>query len=134
MRGLTIHDEIKHNGHTFLAVTLVEILDLIKAELGNTEWELTGVECIGSDPGVEEWHWLSDNHVRVSTDRLLDLAATPMQMIDGRFKGYRPGETRHWLLIGAVDGAFYEVYSESPDILEPIKQHFKKVKQLPDYY
>jgi len=66
----------------------------------------------------------------VSGRCLLQLAAGVNQVIDGKFKGYRQGEDRPWIIIQAVDSSAYDVYSTDNETLTKIRQHFEQVEEI----
>lgn len=126
MYGIEIAD--RRDG-SFLTVDLVDILNVLGSLAEESEWEISEVECLGTV--ADKLHQLADTKVRVSGKTLLQLAANLTQVIEGVFAGYRNGESEPWIVIGAVDSSAYDVESTELSVLEPFRQKFKQVADLP---
>ncbi|NEP46579.1 MAG: hypothetical protein F6K35_48255, partial [Okeania sp. SIO2H7] len=70
MRGITISDRQPNNNT--LAVNLADILQLLGPQLASTEWEISDIECLGTESDVasatlrDRLHQLADTQTRVS--------------------------------------------------------------------
>lgn len=127
MRGVSITDSTA-NGR-FLSFDLVDILRLLEPSVGESEWEISGVECTGeAADGLQE---VADLQLRISGKTLMELAANLVQTIDGEFIGYREGERHPWVVIRAVDSAAFDVLSADEEVMAKILNHFTSVAELP---
>ncbi len=125
MPGITIADSVGD----FLSINLIDILRLLKSFITDTKWQLSEVECIGTT--ADEIHQLSDINAKISSQKLIELAAGITQVIDGYFEGYRYTDAKPWLVIQAVDSSAYDVECEDGAVLTLLKQSFKEIADLP---
>ncbi|NET61270.1 MAG: hypothetical protein F6K47_35630 [Symploca sp. SIO2E6] len=126
MHGVTILD---HTDDNFLAVNLIDILYLLGAPAQESEWDISGLECLGSK--ADELHQIADDSVRISGAILFELAAQLTQVIDGVFVGYKQGKQKPWIIVRAVDSSAYDVESSSEEVLASIRQNFQEVVDIP---
>lgn len=128
MRGITISDRQPNNN--ILAVNLAEILQLLGPQLALTKWEISDIECLGTDS--ERLHQLADTQTRVSGETLLQIATNIIQVIDGTFAGYLKNESKPSIILRAIDSSAYDVESSDDAILTRLRQRFQNVEDLPE--
>lgn len=128
MRGITISD--RQPNKNILAVNLAEILELLGPQLDLTQWEISDVECLGTDS--DRLHQLADTQARVSGETLLQIATNIVQVIDGTFVGYLKDESEPSIIVRAVDSTAYDVESSDDAILSKLRQRFQNVEDLPE--
>ncbi len=128
MRGITISDRQPNNNT--LAVNLADILQLFGPKLASTEWEISDIECLGTDS--ESLHQLADTQTRVSGETLLQIASNITQVIDGTFVGYPDNAPEPNIIVRAVDSSAYDVESSDETILTVLRQRFQQVEDLPE--
>jgi hypothetical protein len=128
MGGVTIQDSTEDG--RFLKIDLHDILNVLGWFAEESEWVISGVECVGGN-AADELHRLSDNNNRVPGQTFSCLAADVTQIIDGVFKGYRKGENSPWVIIWAVNSSAYDVETENQEILDRIRKHFRNVSEIP---
>jgi hypothetical protein len=126
MRVVTITD--RESDGAAPGFDLVDILRLLQPELHQTEWTLSGTECVG--PEAEQVHRIDDGRQRVSGTSLLALASGLTQVIDGEFIAYGP-DGRPWVTILAVDSSAYDVISEDESVIARIKARFEEATEIP---
>ena len=126
MRGITISDSTPDG---FLAVNLIDILEIIAPAIATTQWRITNLECLGTT--AEKLYEITDNWQLISSKLLLELAAEITQVIDGKFQGYLLNENQPWLIITAVDSSTYDVETVDENILNQIRQQFQQISELP---
>jgi hypothetical protein len=126
MQGITITARTEDN---LLAVDLIDILRLLGSDVEGNSWEISQVECVGSD--AEALHQIADSETRVSGMKLFEIASNLMQVIYGTFKAYRLGESIPWIVIRAVDSSAYDVETQDEAVLDRIRNSFTQVTDLP---
>jgi hypothetical protein len=124
MRVVTITDR----EGAVLGVDLVDILRLLQPELHQTEWTLSGAECVGRE--AERVHRIDEDRQRVSGTSLLALASGLTQVIDGKFIAYGVDGQR-WVTILAIDSSAYDVISDDTSVIDRIKARFKGATEIP---
>ena len=128
MRGITISDRQPNNN--ILAVNLADILQLLGPQLAVTEWEISDLECLGTDS--ERLHELADTQTRVPGETLLQIATNIVQVIDGIFAGYLKNESEPSIVVRVIDSTACDIESSDDAILTKLRQRFQKVKDLPE--
>lgn len=126
MRGITISDSTPDG---FLAVNLIDILEIIVPAIATTQWQITNLECVGTT--AKKLYQIADNRQLISSELLLELVAEITQIIDGKFEGYLLNQNQPWLIITAVDSSAYDVETVDENILNQIRQQFEQISELP---
>lgn len=126
MQGIMITDTHNH----VLSFDLADILNVLGTTIKDTEWILSSIESVGHT--ANELHALSDSQLKIPEQRLEELLSGIQQIIDGNFKGYRPGATHPWIIIRAVDSSAYDVLSENSRVLSIVRERFEHVTDLPN--
>lgn len=128
MRGITICDRQPNNNT--LAVNLADILQLLGPQLAVTEWEISEVECLGTES--ERLHQLADTQTRVSRETLLQIASNIAQIIDGTFAGYLKNQSEPTIVVRVIDSTACDVESSDDAILTKLRQRFQNVEDIPE--
>jgi hypothetical protein len=134
---LSIHDS---NG-PLLAFDLKDILQALKPIMDRWTWYVYSLETVGDVSGPACWDgtWLT-------TGELMNLASEVTQTIEGTFIAFphEPGgrntaatdlnerafpTSRAELLITAIDGGFFEVYTKDRKVTELLRRRFKDVRE-----
>lgn len=127
MKAISILDRTPDG--SLLAFDLIDVLRALGSDVLRSCWLLEGIECVGA--GADEFHRLSDENVRVSGQKLIDLAASIDQMIDGECAGYLTEFTKQpWIVIRAVDSSGFDVECSKQSILRGMKAKFRNVVDL----
>src|SRR5690349_16487006 len=105
-QAVTIHD-IRDR---VLAVDLIDILRVVGRDSESSSWLCRNVKCTGDL--AEALHRVSDAESAISGAEMLRLAGGVLQIIDGDFEAYRPGEIRPWLVVRAIDSSAYAVITQ----------------------
>jgi hypothetical protein len=130
MDAVTIHDTRQGGGLTLLAYDLADLLALAGPEAQASVWTLVGVvEALG--PRAEELH-LAAEAGPVTGARLAELAAGVTQTIEGTFEATRPGESRPWLVLKAIDGCYFVVISSNWELISQVRRRFRDVRPSPE--
>ena len=127
MRGVTILDRDERG---VLMVQPRDIAAIAGRAAKDSEWLVSGVECLGGSE-ADECHHLSDSNERIPGDYFLRLVAALEQVIDGEFAAYQTGEPKPWLIIRVVDSSALDVETEDSELLERIRQRFNSVSEIP---
>lgn len=125
-QAVTIHD-IRDR---VLAFDLIDILRLAGPDAELSSWRWRNVECTGKL--AEELHRVSDAECALAGAEMLRLAAGVLQIIDGDFEAYRPGATRPWLVVRAIDSSLYAVITQDEGLLARVREGFWNVRNSPD--
>jgi diaminopimelate decarboxylase len=125
-QAVTIHD-IRDR---VLAFDLIDILRLVGPDAESSSWRCRKVECAGDL--AEELHRVSDAESPLTGAEMLRLAGGVFQIIDGDFEAYRPGETRPWLVVRAIDSSEYAVITKDERLLARVRERFRDVRDSPD--
>jgi hypothetical protein len=121
MTGVEIRDRTSAG---ILAFDLRDILAALGPRIRTLMWSCTDVECVGD--GAEEIHRIADEGIPVDGAILDKLAASVVQVIDGRFTGSKPGAQPE-IIIHAVDSTLWEVFGDAAALSE-IERRFSDVK------
>jgi hypothetical protein len=128
MPGITIRDADERH---VLVVDLAGILNLVGERALHSRWLVSGVDAPGGET-ADELGYVSDNHVVVTGERLLELAQGVWQIIDGKFQAFENDSASPWLTIYAVDSSAYDVVCKDVGLLDRLKSTFRAVSDLPE--
>lgn len=107
-----------------LAVDLRHILSALGPRALTSEWRVREVWAEGdAKPQLEAL----DERERVAGQRLAALAQDVSQIIDGEFTAFEPGHGTPWVVVEAVDSAYYTVRSNDSSILARVRTAFTDV-------
>lgn len=125
-QAVTIHD--LHD--RVLAFDLIDILRLAGPVAESSSWRCRHVECMGDL--AEELHRACEAEPALPGAEMFRLADGGRQIIWGDFEAYRPGETRPWLIVRAVDSTFYAVITEDEMLVARVRGRFRDVRDSPE--
>jgi hypothetical protein len=128
MRAIRIMDTNERG----LSFDLVDLLREVGDRLSQTEWEVDHVQSSGeSAEDLEQLEALETLGHRVTGDRLMQIATRLYQVVWGNFRGFRPDQTKPWIIISAFDSSWFDVVSDDDSLIEQLKKQFKKVTDVP---
>jgi hypothetical protein len=122
MRGLEIH-----TAETGEQIDLHDILDLCLKDAARSTWRCRYVECEGASAQAMEH--AAEEQIDIPGEEFLELVEGIDQTIEGDFEARAPGKTKLWLLIRAIDGTSFEVFSTDRGLLTHIQATFRDVRK-----
>jgi hypothetical protein len=127
MRALRISD--LEPGRRVLAVDLQHVLAALGPRAAASLWRVRDVWALG-----DTWSELErlTEEEPVPGKRLGELARAALQVIDGVFSGFDPGVAVPWVIVEAMDSAFYVVRSADEAVLDAIHASFSDVAPYAD--
>jgi hypothetical protein len=123
MNGVRIKDLVPQG---FLACDLRDFLALLGDAALPLQWRVSR-DVWATGKRSDELESLADEDVRISTEKLSELARAVTQVIDGDFAGYEPNVDEPWVLIRAVDSSYYEFFCDEPAVLQKVRKRFVEV-------
>lgn len=127
MAGVRIHDRTDDDE---LAFDLAELLACIGERARVSRWRCNVGECIARDEARTDLERAYGAPAGVSGAELFALAAETLQIVDGVFEAFRPGERRSWLKLEAIDSTYWEVFAAKADDLAPLRDRFSEVESI----
>lgn len=129
MLGIRINDTRRQGVNSFLSFDLRDILAAVGESAIASRWRCYDLYYTARKGGRLDAY--REARLKLSGGELARLASEIIQTFDGRFEARGEGAARRpWLIIKAVDGAWFEVWSSKPAVLERLKSHFEKVSDL----
>src|SRR5882762_9693058 len=107
-----------------LAVDLRHVLSALGTRALASEWRLRAVWAEGEAKQELE---AFDGRELISGGLLAALAQKVSQIIDGEFSAFESGERLPWVVVEAVDSAYYTVRSNDASVLAQIRSTFHDV-------
>ncbi len=123
MHGLRIKDLAPQG---FLACDLRDFLKLLGEAACPLRWRVSG-DVWATGPQSEELESIANSDLRITSEKLAELAQAVNQVIDGEFVGYLPGEDEPWVIIQAIDSSYYEFFCSEPSMLQRARDRFVDV-------
>ncbi|MGK7901596.1 MAG: hypothetical protein AB4352_09315, partial [Hormoscilla sp.] len=120
----------RQGNSNILAVNLTDILQLLGPQLATTEWEISDLECFGSNS--ERLYQIANTQTRVSGEILLEIATNIAQITEGTFTCYPDKGSEPSIIFRAVDSSAYDVESSDEAILTKLRQRYQNVEDLPE--
>ena len=117
MQGLEIHDD---------GTDLEDILKLIPKEAAASEWTCRYLDVEGGSKQALEH--AAEEGLSIPGAEFLELVADIEQTIEGDFSAIREGKRTPWLLIRAIDGESFEVFSKDRGFLAHVESVFHDVR------
>jgi hypothetical protein len=127
MAGIRIHDR---TGEDVLAFDLEDLLAALGKDAERSEWRCSVGECIPKDAARPDLEDAYGSGTRLPGSQLLALASETLQIADGVFEAFRPGERRPWLKLEAIDSTYWEVFAANPADLESLRARFAEVEDI----
>jgi hypothetical protein len=127
MAGIRIHDSTDEQ---VLAFDLADLLEAVGKPAELSTWKCSVGECIAQHDARPDLEGAYSSVVGLSGPEILDLAAETLQVVDGVFEAFRPGEKRSWLKLEAVDGTYWEVFAATAADLESLRVRFSEVEAI----
>lgn len=127
MAGIRIHDRTEEQ---VLAFDLEDLLEGLGKDAELSAWKCSVGDCIakeGARPDLEDAY---DSTVRLSGSELRALASETLQVVDGVFEAFRPGERHPWIRLEAVDSTYWEVFAANAADLAPLRLRFSEVEDI----
>jgi len=128
MRGLRIKDKAPRG---YLACDLRDFFEILGASASGLRWLVVG-DVWATGERSQELESLANSGKHVSTDKLKELAEAVTQVIDGEFAGYRLGDEAPWVIVRAIDSAYFELMCGDEAILENVRKRFADVSACED--
>jgi hypothetical protein len=122
MNAVKIRD--LESGRNVLAVDLRHVFSALGSRALDSEWRVRGVWAEGA---AEAELNAFDGNELVSGQRLATLAQNVIQVIDGEFSAFDPGNKVPWVIVEAVDSSYYTVRSDDTNVLAKIRSAFGDV-------
>ena len=126
MNGVTVTDATPDG--RFLATSLYKILMLLEGKGKHLLWKVSNVDSVGS--GAGELRRLSAEGKPVDWATLKELSLTIEQVIEGDFEGFEKDVVQPYVVVKAVDGGAYDIYSDDREVLKRYKEHFNDVTEI----
>ncbi len=133
MARLRVYD-IKAN---VLAVDLKDLLRLLAPRSLQANWMVSAVQSSrpghewfeATGEGGEQLELMAQSKAHLSGAELAALAGSTRQVIWGEFAGFAPAEPdKAWLVIRAVDSAFYEIETDDEAVLSNIRSAYRDIR------
>jgi hypothetical protein len=127
MPGIRIHDRTDEH---VLAFDLEDLLAALGKDAELSAWRCSVGECLAKDgarPDLEEAY---SSPVRLSGPEIVALASETLQVVDGVFEAFRPGERHAWLKLEAIDSTYWEAFAANAAGLAPLRLRFSEVEDI----
>ena len=126
MNGVTVTDETPDG--RFLAVSLYDVLVVLGGKGEHLLWKVSNIDSVGS--GAGKLHRLGAERKVVDWLTLKELSLTIEQVIEGDFEGFEKALIQPYVVIRAVDGGAYDIYSDDREVLRRYMEHFNDVTEI----
>ena len=127
MAGIRIHDRTEEQE---LAFDLADLLEGLGKQAELSAWRCSVGECIARDGARPDLEVAYNAPVRLSGSELLALAAQTLQVVDGVFEAFRPGERHAWIKLEAIDSTYWEVFAAAEEDLACLRRRFAEVESI----
>lgn len=125
MAGIRIHDLTDEHA---LAFDLADLLDALGKQAELSAWKCSVGECISQDGARADLEDAYSSAVGLSGPEIFALASETLQVADGIFEGFRPGERQPWIRLEAIDSTYWEVFAASAADLAALRHRFREVE------
>ncbi len=132
MRGILIKDGARPQGGGGLSFDLVDILTVLGAPVIESRWRVRNLWYV-SHAGTDIAAYTRAEAAEELLDgrEMVAAAHQARQVLDGEFEALRGGAEHPWLMLRAVDGSWWEVYSDDPSALRKLRAAFRDVEEIP---
>lgn len=127
MRGIRIADR---DARGVLSFDLRQLLDLLGDRVFQSDWLCFVEECTAVDQETTNLEHAYSDSALLTGREFSELAAHTLQVIDGVFQGFLPGESQPWIKLAAIDSSFWEIYARDPSDLTPFQTAFRNVDPI----
>ena len=127
MAAIRIHDLTDEH---VLAFDLSDLLEALGPDAKLSAWTCSVGECIPRDGARTDLEGAYDARVRLAGPELLALAAETLQIVDGVFEAFRPGERRPWIRLEAIDSSYWEAVAPDAADLVSLRARFREVEEI----
>jgi hypothetical protein len=127
MAGIRIHDLTDEH---VLAFDLADLLETLGKEAELSAWTCSVGECLAQDGARTELEDAYGARPRLAGAEILALAAETLQVVDGVFEAFRPGERQPWLRLEAIDSTYWEVFAPDAADLAALRARFREVEPI----
>ena len=128
--GIKIRDRRSGGANSFLSFDLRDILEAAGEPVLTSRWRCRDL-CYTAARGGR-FDEFREARRKLNGEEMVRFAAGIHQTLDGRFEARAAGAARRpWLIILAVDGAWFEVWSSKRAVLERVRARFGEVSDLP---
>ena len=127
MAGIRIHDLTDEH---VLAFDLADLLETLGKEAEISSWACSVGECIAQDGARADLEDAYGSPVRLTGPEIRALASETLQVVDGVFEAFRPGERQPWIRLEAIDATYWEVFAPEPADLAALRARFREVEPI----
>ena len=127
MAGIRIHDSTDEQ---VLAFDLADLLEGLGSKARLSTWKCSVGECIAQEGARPDLEDVYNAPVGLSGPEILALASETLQVVDGVFAAFRPGERQPWIKLEAVDSTYWEAVASAAEDLSPLRLRFSEVETL----
>ncbi len=106
---------------------LDDILQLCEKDALRSTWRCRYVEVEGA--AMQALEHAADEGLDIPGAEFLELVAGIDRTVEGDFEARRSGASAPWLLIRAIDGTSFEVYSSDRGVLTHVEATFRDVSR-----
>lgn len=108
-------------------------IDLLRA-LGEparlSTWRCSVEECVPAGPEHDDFEKIYNRPEGLAGPEFIDLAARTLQVIDGAFETFLPGEASPWIKLEAIDSCYWEVFTSNPSLLSGLDSRFRGIERI----
>jgi hypothetical protein len=127
LAAIRIHDRTDEGALSF---DLADLLEALGKDAQRCSWKCNVGECIAQHDARLDLEEAYNSPVGLSGDELLALASETLQVVDGVFEAFRPGERHPWIKLEAVDSTYWEVFAAEAADLSPLPLRFSEVESI----
>jgi hypothetical protein len=130
LHGVRILDGTEPGARGGLEFDLPDVLAALGERVSNSRWRCRLLWYTSTDEqDIDVLHRMDQGEL-VDGHILLGAIDRLMQVIDGEFEGVEAEGAAPWVLIRAVDSAWWEGFSDDPSVLVAIRGRFRVVHDL----
>jgi hypothetical protein len=127
MSGVIIRDGTESGGKNALEFDLRDVLDALGPRAARSRWHYSGL-CYTSASGQDIEAFERSPGDLIDGTQLIAAAQQLQQVIDGHFEAFE-NENTPWVVVRAVDSAWWEVWSDDHAVLDAVRSRFKVVEE-----
>lgn len=127
MAAIRIHDRTDEH---VLAFDLADLLEALGKPAELSAWRCNVGDCIAQDGARADLEDAFNAPTGLSGAEIVALASETLQVVDGVFEAFRPGERHAWIKLEAIDSTYWEVFASSDADLSPLRLRFAEVETI----